>query len=140
MHFLILQVMLSNFDEYYFNSLYYKPAYAAEKMPFRGTPHIGMFQDSYLIHCEGTSVYIKYFPHYQNIEFYSVDTENKAFFVENIGDITLYVRFIGGLICLGPGERKEVCEANAEKEEPLLPKLNQRNNPIQCKKYRIVIL
>lgn len=28
MHFLILQV-LSNFDEYYFNSLYYKPAYAA---------------------------------------------------------------------------------------------------------------
>ena len=109
-------------------------------MPFRGTPHIGMFQDSYLIHCEGTSVYIKYFPHYQNIEFYSVDTENKAFFVENIGDITLYVRFIGGLICLGPGERKEVCEANAEKEEPLLPKLNQRNNPIQCKKYRIVIL
>lgn len=114
-------LVLSNFDDYYFNSIYYKPEGADEKITFSSYPNIGMFQDSFLIYGTDTPIDIRYFPHYQNIEFYSEHTANLPFFVENIGDNTLYVKSSQGLIRLEPGERKEISKENAEKEEPFLP-------------------
>ena len=43
------------------------------------------------------------------------------FYIENIGDITLYCRTFRGLIKLDPGERKEVTKENAEKVSIDLP-------------------
>ena len=40
----------------------------------------------------------------------------RPFFVENLGDVNLYVKAGCGTICLKPGERKEVKGENAEKE------------------------
>ncbi len=47
-------LVLSNFDEYYFHSLYYVPGHSedGECLEYTGWPHIGTFQDSYLIHTE----------------------------------------------------------------------------------------
>ena len=64
---------------------------------------------------------LRYFPHFQNIEFYSEDTEGCPFFIENIGDIIIYARTHAGTIKLEPGERKEVTRENAEREKPVLP-------------------
>ena len=113
-------LVISNFDEYYFHSLYYKPCAAVEMLSFKGSPHIGMFQDSYLIRSEGSAIDFRYFPHFENIEFYCENTDGKPFYIENIGDVTLYARTSKGYIKLEPGERKEVSEDNAEAEEPVL--------------------
>ena len=114
-------LVLSNFNEYYFNSLYYIPMGQTEPVDYSGYPHIGTFQDSYLVETDEEGVDIRYFPHFQNIEFYAQYTNGCPLFVENIGDVTLYVRAFCGTIELKPGERKEVMEENVEDEPPVLP-------------------
>ena len=113
-------LVLSNFCEYYFYSLYYRPDGADEALKSDGYAHIGTFQDSYLIGTENHEIDLRYFPHYQNIEFYSEDTDGKPFYLENIGDAVLYAATSAGLIRLAPGERKEVSRKNAETEKPAL--------------------
>lgn len=116
-------LVLADFCEFYFHSLYYVPAYAAVQEPvsYRGKPHIGMFQDSYLISTGDYSVDIRYFPHFRNIEFYSENTARLPFYLENIGEVTLYARTSAGTIKLDPGERRQVLPENAEPEAPVLP-------------------
>lgn len=114
-------LVISNFDEYYFNSFYYKPEGAKEGLEYYGYPHVGMVQDSYLIECEETGIDIRYYPHYQNIEFYSLRTKGRPLFIENIGDIILYVKSSKGILKLEPGERKELVKENMEKESFVLP-------------------
>ena len=114
-------LVLSNFDEYYFNSLYYQPEGEDEPLEYDGYAHIGTFQDSYLINTEDYRIDLRYFPHYQNIQFYAEGTDGRPWYIENIGDITLYARTSAGVIRLEPGDRKEVTKENAEKDEPVLP-------------------
>ena len=117
-------LVLANFCDYYFHSLYYIPVDAKKQEPlkFRGYPHVGTFQDSFLISVEGDrSIDIRYFPHYQNIEFYDESTAGLPFYVENIGDVVLYVKTHAGTIKLEPGDRKEVVKENAEQDVPILP-------------------
>ena len=115
-------LVLANFCEYYFHSLYYVPKDSEKnkRLEYTGYPHIGMFQDSYLIQTEDYKVDLRYFPHYQNIEFYHNETDGCPLFVENIGDAVIYVRTHVGTIRLAPGDRKEVIEENAEDETPVL--------------------
>ncbi len=113
-------LVLSNFDEYYFHSIYNKRTSDLEPMDYSGYPHVGMFQDSYLIQTDDCKIDIRYYPHYRNIEFYTVRTENMPLYAENIGDVTLYVKAACGTICLHPGERKEICKDNAETDKPTL--------------------
>lgn len=115
-------LVFSNFDEYYFNSLYCRPKGAESALPYEGYAHVGMFQDSYLISCYEANIDLRYFPHYQNVEFYSENTGGKPWFIENIGDIILFAKTSKGLIKLEPGERKEVAIENAEEVKPVLPK------------------
>ena len=112
---------LSNYDDYYFHSLCFIPPGESEPLDYCGYPHIGMIQDSYLISVEDTEIDLRYFPHLQNIVFYSTDTEGYPLFVENIGDIVLFVVSEHGVIKLAPGERKEVIPDNVEADEPVLP-------------------
>ncbi len=116
-------LVLANFCNYYFHSLYYVPGDSDDGKPleFLGHPHVGTFQDSYLISTEDFRVDIRYFPHYQNIEFYSEDTDGCPFYIENIGDVVIFVETSEGTIKLEPGERKEVSKENAESETPALP-------------------
>ena len=116
-------LVFANFCEYYFHSLYYLPKYSEDGKPLEyvGCSHIGTFQDSYLIYTDNYEIDIRYFPHFQNIEFYSEDTNDCPLFVENIGDTVIYVRAHIGTIKLSPGERKEVAKGNVEKEKPILP-------------------
>lgn len=112
-------LVLSNFDEYYFHSLYYKADEKTERESFRVYPHVGMFQDSFLIQSE--SIDLRYFPHYRNIEFYSEDTKRLPWYVENIGDTVLYCDTSVGQIRLDPHTRKQVCKENVENKEVALP-------------------
>ena len=116
-------LVLSNFNEYYFHSLYYLPRGESQRLNCIAHPHIGTFQDSFLIEDEEweNRIDIRYFPHYGNIEFYSQHTDGCPLFVENIGSITLFVKASCGTLKLEPGERKEVIPENTEEEGPVLP-------------------
>ncbi len=117
-------LVLANFCYYYFHSLYYVPKDSEDgkKLEFSGHPHVGMFQDSYLINTKGYKINLSYFPHYQNIEFYSENTNGCPLFIENIGDVVIYAKTGAGTIKLEPGVRKEVTKENAEDEAPILPR------------------
>ena len=80
-----------------------------------------MFQDSYLIEADNGRIDLRYFPHFQNIEFYSEHTQGMPLFLENVGDVVLYVKTSAGMMKLDPGDRKEVIKANAESETLSLP-------------------
>ena len=54
-------------------------------------------------------------------QFYTERTNDKSLFVENIGDIVLYVKASCGTIRLEPGDRKEVVEENCENDIHGLP-------------------
>lgn len=112
-------LVLSNFDTYYFYSLYYKADEITERENFIAYPHVGMFQDSFLI--ESESMDLRYFPHFRNIEFYSEDTKELPWYIENIGDAVLYCGTSVGQIRLEPHTRKQVCKENAEKKKVDLP-------------------
>ena len=116
-------LVLSDFCEYYFHSLYYVPADSEDGNPleYTGWPHVGTFQDSYLIQTDDYKIDLRYFPHYQNIEFYSRVTDGCPLFMENIGDTVLYAKTNVGTIRLDPGDRKEVTKENAEADTPVLP-------------------
>ena len=113
-------LVLANFCEYYFYSLYYQPIGATESLDGMAYPHVGTFQDSFLIQTENNEVDLRYFPHFQNIEFYTEHTGGKPWYIENIGDSVLHAKTSAGLIKLQPGERKEVCKENAETDKPAL--------------------
>ena len=116
-------LVLSNFCHYYFHSLYYVPSDSEDGkiLEYSGWPHVGMFQDSYLILTEDNKIDIRYFPHFQNIEFYSEVSDGCPLYIENIGDVVIYARTSAGTIKLEPGDRKEVVEENAEDEALILP-------------------
>ena len=114
-------LVLSNFCEFYFDSLYYMPEGESEIIEYTAYPHIGTFQDSFLIETDEENIDLRYFPHFQNIEFYSQHTDGKSLFIENIGDTTLYAKTSCGVLRLDPGERKEVIKDNTEKEDIVLP-------------------
>ena len=116
-------LVLANFCEYYFHSLYYVPKDSDSGKPaeYKGWAHIGTFQDSCLIGTKEYPIGLRYFPHYQNIEFYHVRLDGCPLYIENIGDSVLYARTSVGTIRLNPGERKKVTEDNAEKDDLVLP-------------------
>ena len=116
-------LVLANFCDYYFHSLYYVPKDSEDGkcLEFSGWPHVGTFQDSYLINTEDYRVDLRYFPHYQNIEFYSEDTDDCPWYIENIGDVVIFAKTSEGTIKLEPGDRKEITKENAEDEAPILP-------------------
>jgi hypothetical protein len=115
-------LVLSNFDDYYFHSLYCKKTNEDEPVDYHTYPHVGMFQDSFLIQSEEENIDLRYFPHYRNIEFYSQDTDNMPLYMENIGTLAIYCKTSCGLIKLEPGDRKKVCKENAENVAIDLPK------------------
>ncbi len=108
-------LVLSNFDCYYFHSLCVKDE-NGEVQEFSTFPHIGMFQDSFLIGSD--HVDLRYFPHYKNIEMYSCETNGRPLYAENIGSATLYIISGRCTYRLDPGERKELKKENAESEPP----------------------
>ena len=116
-------LVLADFCEYYFHSLCYVPenSESGKRLDYVGSSHIGTFQDSYLITTEDWEIDLRYFPHYQNIEFYGMDTQDHPLYLENIGGRVLYAQTCAGTIKLEPGDRKEVKEENAESEDTVLP-------------------
>lgn len=113
-------LVLANYEEYYFHSLYYVWKEGKKRSCYVGCPHVGTFQDSYLIDTEDYRIDLRYFPHEGNVEFYVEETDECPWYIENIGTSTLYARTSKGVLKLLPGERKEVCRKNAEKEVPVL--------------------
>ena len=117
-----LLLVLSNFDKYYFHSVYYIPKGEGRRLLVRSSAHIGMFQDSNLVMSDDGRVDLRYFPHFRNIEFYSEHTDNTPWYIENIGYVTLYANTSVGMFKIAPGERKEVCAANVDNAPPELAK------------------
>lgn len=112
-------LVLSNFNPYYFNSLYYKPVGAENNLPFRVWRKEGTFTDSCLIGCEGTPIDIKYHSLFREIEIYSENTGSMPMYIENIGDCVLFVNTWKGSLVLLPGERKEVLKKAFEEKQPI---------------------
>ena len=114
-------LVLSNHDEYYFNTLYCKPDEESEEKDYTAFPHTGNYQDSYLIMSYDNSIDIRFFPHFQYIEFYMQDTGGWPLYIENSGSTILYCMTEEGLIRLEPHARKLVCTENVEKQMIKLP-------------------
>ncbi len=116
-------LVLANFCEYYFHSLYFVPKESEDgkKLEYSAWPHVGTFQNSYLISTDDHKIDLRYFPHYQNIEFYSEGTNGCPLYIENIGDAVIFAKTSAGTIKVEPGERKKVTKENAEDETPVLP-------------------
>lgn len=53
-----------------------------------------------MINTEDYKIDLRYFPHYQNIEFYSEDTDGCPWYIENIGDVVIFARTSAGTIKL----------------------------------------
>ncbi|MBR1737379.1 MAG: hypothetical protein IJ736_10260, partial [Firmicutes bacterium] len=103
---------------YYFHSLCVKDK-NGEIMKYRGLPHVGMFQDSYIINTKNSGeVYIdiRYFPHFKNIDLYSHKTGDMPLYAENIGSSPLYIKLHDMTFCIKASERKELIKENAEKD------------------------
>ena len=113
-------LVLSNFDEYFFHSLYCRYPGNKEPVEYRGSAHVGMFQDSYLIHAAENKLDLRYFPHFQYVEFYVESTDNMPLFIQNIGDVPLFAKTHVGTMKLKPGERKEVCKNNCTEDTVFL--------------------
>lgn len=101
-------LVISDCDEYYFHSLYYKSVGAETNLSYTVFPHTGMTRDSFLIESEDATIDIRYIVESEKLIFYSEDTDDKPFYIENIGDDTLYARTSKGLFQLNPGERKKI--------------------------------
>lgn len=114
-------LVLSNFDEYYFHSLYCIKRLGEECIEYYGRAHIGTFQDSYLIQSKDGSIDLRYFPHLGNIQFYVEITSGMPLFIQNIGSTPIYVRTSIGVIKLCSGERKKVSKENTETENTYFP-------------------
>ena len=115
-------LVLADFCSYYYHSLYYVPkdSVDGQKEDITRQAHIGTFQDSFRIYSKNSGIDLRYFPHSQNIEFYSEKTDKCPWVLENIGNEVMYARTSVGVIKLMPGDRKEVNIENAETETPLL--------------------
>lgn len=111
---------ISNYDSYYFHDFYYMREDATEPVQYISKPHVGSFQDSYLIQSIDGKLDLRYFPHSGNIEMYAEQTNGMPFFIENVGTEKLFAQTSVGIIKLEPGERKEVIAENAEKERIFL--------------------
>ena len=111
-------LVLSDFDNYYFHSLCVKDK-DGKVSDHSGYPHVGMFQDSFLINSHGID--LRYYPHYRNIEFYSTQTGGMPLYVENIGRSVIYIKYKGMTFAVQSGERKELCAENAEGDVGKLP-------------------
>ena len=96
-----------------------------EKTPikFKAFPHIGMFQDSFLIMSDDENIDIRYLPHPNNIAFYNIDTDDMPLYAKNIGNSVIYLvlKRKNTQIKLNPGETKLVSELLAEKDVVPLP-------------------
>lgn len=111
-------LVISNYDDYYFNDLI---AYNnGKKIQYEVFPHIGTFQDSFLITNYEDDIDIRYFPHPGNLEFYSECFGNREFLIENIGDNELFAQTSVGVIKIEPNQRKAIIKENIIKEEKYL--------------------
>lgn len=112
-------LVLANFADFLFHSLFFLPTdpVSAKPVEYTSYAHIGMIKDSYCIHTTAYDIDMAYFPNSQGLSLYNNDTKGYPLYIENIGDSTLYVITNVGTIRLQPGERKEVCEDNADDED-----------------------
>lgn len=118
-------LVFSNREEYYYECAYIFDGGEKEKLDF--SVHIGTFQDSCLIRRDFKKISggdqrtdIRYFPHFEHIQFYSFFTGDYKLFFENSGRRMICFTTPLGLIKLNPGERKAIVEENCEESDEIL--------------------
>lgn len=115
-------LVLSDHEGYYFKAISVKENGNVRKGSMY--PHIGTYQDSCLLSCDGCEkrIDIRYFPHSQHLETYCWETGGLPVYLENAGDEKIYYTANEGTIELKPGERKLVSEENVMQhdERPVL--------------------
>lgn len=110
-------LVLSNFDNYYFHSLYCVPASGFAPLSYHASTFNSSLQDDFMIQTEDHRIELRYFPHFQNVEFITQETNEMPLYIENIGDISLYIKARCGIIELLPGQRKLVCRENSQSRD-----------------------
>lgn len=113
-------MVVSDFDDYYFHSLYCKPDVDSAVCKIMNNVHVGYTRDSYLVMGFDPMIDIRYFPHYKNMEFYVLSTNGMPLIIENIGDCELYCGTKKWQIKLPPHKRVEICKENCEIEKKSL--------------------
>lgn len=114
-------LVFSDFDEFYFHSMFCAPDIANGPLEYSAGPHISVDQDSYLVRTMDKEVDVRFYPHYKNVEFYKEESSGMPIYLENIGDCTFYAKTSVGVIELKAGERKGISAENVMKEQINLP-------------------
>ena len=112
------RMTLSTFERRYFHSIYYRKPGDVEPVEFEAYPHIGTYQDSFLITSWENDLDFRYFPHPYAISFYSYSDAGIPVYLENIGLDTICAETYLGVIKLEPGERNLVSKENVEQDPP----------------------
>jgi len=121
-------LIVADFEFFWFHRAYFRYPGSKELVDCSAWPHIGTYQNSsLLINSDFTfddndndmDIDIAYFPHMDNIEFYN-EPNDWIFFVQNIGDSTVYLQTSDGVIELPSGSCKLVCPENAMENPPEL--------------------
>ena len=105
-------IVLSNFNEYYFNSLCVKDT-NGENYGYTHRIHVGMMQDSVLVTLEDRKestplVSLSYFPFPDRIHFYHTRLANRPLYIENIGSSELKIQISDKEFLAKPKERIQI--------------------------------
>ncbi|MDO5403280.1 MAG: hypothetical protein Q4F11_07560 [Eubacteriales bacterium] len=105
-------LVMSNFDSHHFHSLYCKPVGEFEPLSYHVTASSDTFHDNFCVKTNDSRIDLRFFQHFQNIEFSMQETDEMPLYIENIGDIPLYIKTSYGILELLPDQRKLVNREN----------------------------
>lgn len=113
-----VHLKLSNYNAYYFDSIYYKPYDKKDDIRFFSAANPAANQDSFTIMAkEDPRIDLRYIIESGYIQFYSQDTKAIPLFIENTGDIEITVVTNIGTMLIKANEVKEVVEHNMDDSE-----------------------
>lgn len=107
-------LVLSDFDSHHFHSLYCKPIGGFEPLSYHTSVSSDPFQDDFCVKTNDSRIDLRFFQHFQNIEFSMQETDEMPLYIENIGDIPLYIKTRYGILEVLPRQRKLVSRENTQ--------------------------
>ena len=102
-------LVVADFEDYFFKDLIYFDK-SGNQEKYLNNVHLGMVVDTYLITSKDYKVDIRWYVHDCGFEFYSLETDNRNLWIENVGDASLRIRLGDEVINLEPNTREKILQ------------------------------
>lgn len=100
-------LVVADFEDYFFKDLIYFDK-SGNQEKYLNNVHLGMVVDTYLITSKDYKVDIRWYVHDCGFKFYSLETDNRNLWIENVGDASLRIVMGDYVINLEPNTREKV--------------------------------